>query len=56
MANFSDQLAAALIELLEISKTDAWNGSMRLDDALEDARKALDHYHADRDDGPDNWT
>lgn len=33
-------LLAALRELLDISKTDAWNGSMRLDDALEDARAA----------------
>lgn len=36
------KLAAALRELLEISKTDAWSeGSMRLDDALVDAREAL---------------
>lgn len=36
------KLLNALNELLEISKTDAWGeGSMRLDDALSDARTAI---------------
>lgn len=36
------KLAAALRELLAISKTEDWSGSFRLDDALEDARTALE--------------
>jgi hypothetical protein len=46
--NTTDKLAAALWELICISKTAAWSeGSFRLDDALEDARIAYEEYAAE---------
>jgi hypothetical protein len=39
-----DRMADTLAEFLTIARTDAWNGSMRLDDVLDDARDRLREY------------
>lgn len=44
MTTITTQLADALRGLLDCSKSDAWNGSMKLDDALQDSLEALAAY------------